>query len=72
MFINLNTGGFKEWLKKVDTELYENCKAVSILSRTKTHIRRIIDREGELLLINVCTIKRDLYELEQNFIEENE
>lgn len=72
MFINLNTGGFKEWLKEVDTELYENCKAVSILSRTKTHIRRIIDREGELLLINVCTIKRDLYELEQNFIEENE
>ncbi len=72
MITNLKLGGFKEWLKEVDTELYENCKAVSILCHTKTHIRRIIDRKGELLLINICTIKRDLYELEQNFIEENE
>lgn len=72
MIINSFNNDFEEWLKQVDTELYENCKAVSIINNTKTYIKTIIKNKRELLLSNVCTIKRDLYNLEQKFINENE
>lgn len=72
MIINSFNNDFEEWLKQVDTELYENCKTVSIVNNTKTYIKTIIKNKRELLLSNVCTIKRDLYNLEQKFINENE
>lgn len=67
--LNLKTGDFKKFVQEKDMELYLKTKIFSILHSCKVPIRKIMRNKNELLLKNTCTLKRDLYKEEQDFIE---
>ncbi len=70
MILNTKTGNFLEWLKEKDEALYEGTKPHSIIYKTKKVFNRIIKDRQDFLVRGVCTIKRDLYKLEQDYIDQ--
>lgn len=70
MILNTTTGGFIDWLKEKDEPLCINTKALSIVYKTRKPFARIIKDQHDFLIRKVCTVKRDLYKFEQDYIDQ--
>lgn len=69
MFLKLNDfeKEFSEFVKVKDNDLYKNTGFLSIIKRTKTVINRLLFKKANIKLQNICSLKRDLYKIEQEY-----
>ena len=71
-FLNINmvvsNSDFKKWLKGKDREMYENISPLFFINRTHKYFKRIIETDNQLIILDVCTIKKDLYKMEQEYL----
>ena len=65
----LDNKDFKKHLQEVNKELYENVASSALLYRTKAHISRLMYEGHFFHLRGVVTIMRDLYQVEQDFLD---
>ena len=65
----LDKKDFLKWVKENKKEAYESMSFSSILYRTKRYFTRLISVDRFLLISGVCTIMKDLYKVEQDYLD---